>query len=132
MDLADAGQLIETPDVTRRKDDRKRVQDDAVAPADPCAGNELENALLDRLLLHGDPRQPPEARRSVQLEAAVAAERLGEAGLAELHDDLGERPGFESGTARGRQRGQRDEKTDPEEEQALQIVNGTLGGQRSW
>jgi hypothetical protein len=109
MDLADAGQLVETPDVTRWKDDRKRVQNDAVAPADPGAGNELANALLDRLLLHGDPRQPPEARRSVQLEAAVAAERLGEPGLPEFQDDLGKRPGFRSGSARSGQRGQRDE-----------------------
>jgi hypothetical protein len=59
--------------------------------------------------LHDDPRQPPEARRSVQCEPAVPAERLGEPRLAELDDDLGERGGFRRGTARGSQRGQRDE-----------------------
>jgi hypothetical protein len=133
VDLADPAQPVEALDGALRYDDGERVEDDPVAPADLRARNERANALLDRLLLHGDPGQLPEARAGVELETApAAAQRLGKPGLGELDDDLRERLRFGRFRARRCQRGQCHEQTDPYKEQPLQIVNGTSSGRESW
>jgi hypothetical protein len=50
----------------------------------------------------------------------------------ELDDDLDESLRGRRRSARSGQRGQRGEKTDPEDEQPLQIVNGTSAERGSW
>jgi hypothetical protein len=50
----------------------------------------------------------------------------------ELDDDLDESLRGRHGSARSGQRGERDEQADPEEDRALQTVNGTSGERGSW
>jgi hypothetical protein len=81
-----------------------------IAPADLDRGNDPANALFQCLLLDRD---------------SGCVSRLGKARLAELDDDLDESFGGRCVSPLRGERRQRDNKTDPEDEQPLQGLNGT-------
>ncbi len=113
VDVADAAQTAKARDRLLRKDDGDPVQHGPVAPAERGGGDGGVDPLLERLLLDRDLRR-------------VARPRDG--GPAELDDDLDERPGSRSGSARSRQRRQRCEQADPETKEALQYRMVRRGG----
>jgi hypothetical protein len=113
MNLADAADLFEALDGALRNDDGDCIEDNSVAPADLGARDEAANALLDRLLLDGDPRQPSETHGCVQIDAVVTAKCLAQSRLAELDHDFGKELALGCWSMRTGQRGHRDEKTDP-------------------
>ena len=124
----DAVDLLQPSHGVGGDNDRKRVQDDPVTPADLRARDGVGDPAGDLLLLDAQARQPAKRRPGVQVEPPLRARKLRAGGgrRRELDDDLHESAvGDRCGTARGGKRRQRRQEQDPEENGTSQTQHGT-------